>query len=115
MELTAWTYFLLLAIVKNPLFFIILIISVLFLALFNYPGDKKIDGPINVHGWLRIANEWVSGGLLGIIGAFLLFQELGALIQSLLVILVIIFDRERYAWMLGFVDQPPIYVSNLRL
>ena len=114
MELTAWTYFLVLAIVKNPLFFVILMFSVLFLAFFNYPGDKKIDGPINIPGWLRIANELVSGGLLGIIGAFLLFHELGALIQTLLVILVMIFDHQRYAWMLGLVDQPPVYVSNLR-
>ncbi|MFW9930297.1 MAG: hypothetical protein ACFFD1_12955 [Candidatus Thorarchaeota archaeon] len=114
MELTAWTYFLILAFTVDIIFILGFILSVILLGLFNFPGDKKQNGPINVPGWMRILNEWFSGGLLSIIGAFLLFQEVGAVMQFVLLLIVIIFDKDRYAWMLGLRETAPEYVTILR-
>ena len=114
MELTAWFWFLILAFTVNILYIGAFFLSVGLLATFNFPGDKRKDGPINIPGWLRILNEWFSGGILSIIGAWLLFGELGVLIQLILILCVIYFDRKRYYWMLGYKDSAPIYVTALR-
>jgi hypothetical protein len=114
MELTAWIYFIVLAIYNDVLYIVVFFMSVSCLAIFNFPGDKKIDGPVDVPGWLRIGNEWFSGGLVSIVGAFLLFQLLGVVVQSILILIVIILDRKRYFWMLGLESNPPVYVSMLR-
>ncbi|MHA1990982.1 MAG: hypothetical protein ACW98A_08460 [Candidatus Hodarchaeales archaeon] len=122
MEATAWTYFLFLAInsfgqsdlVNFVIFISILILSIALLATFNFPGDKKKEGLVNIPGWARILNEWFSGGLLSIIGAYLLFQEVGAVLQFVLILVVIVLDRKRYSWMLGFTDTAPDYVTVLR-
>ena len=114
MELTAWGYFLILAFTVDILYIFVFLLSILLLGLFNFPGDKKKEGPINIPCWTRILNEWFSGGLLGIIGAYLLFQEVGAILQFILILIVIILDRKRYAWFLGFSDAAPDYVTLLR-
>jgi hypothetical protein len=122
MELTAWSWFLFLAIialgqsnlVNFAIYFSTLILSIALLATLNFPGDKHKDGPVNIPGWARILNEWFSGGLLSIIGAYLLFQEIGAVLQFILILIVIVLDRKRYAWMLGFSDTAPEYVTMLK-
>jgi len=114
MELTAWLWFIVLSITVDPLYIVGFLLSAILLGVFNFPGDKTIDGPVNVAGWVRIINEWFSGGLLSIIGAWILFSEIGLIIQIVIFVCVIALDRERYYWMLGFKDSPPNYVSILR-
>ena len=121
MELGAWGYFIILGIsnlgqdiVSSLVYFSVFLLSLLFLAIFNFPGDKRQNGPVNIPGWLRILNEWFSGGLISIIGAYLLFQETGAFLQFVLILIVIVLDRKRYTWMLGFTDTAPEYVTILR-
>ena len=114
MELTAWLWLLVVGITSDPVFLILFIVSISVMATMNFPGDKKHDGPIAVPGWLRIFNELVFAGLLSIVGSYLLFGVNGFIIQSLLVILVIIFDFPRYFWMLGLKKVPPASVTYLR-
>ena len=114
MELTAWGYFIILTFTVDFLYIIVTLISIFLLASFNFSGDKKNDGPINIPGWTRILNEWFSGGLLSIFGAYLLWQEVGAILQIILILFVIILDRKRYYWMLGYSNTAPEYVTVLR-
>lgn len=111
MELTAWLWLLVIGIIIDPLYLILFIVSLSVMATMNYPGDKKHDGPISIPGWLRIFNELVFAGLLSIFGAYLLFGVNGLIVQSIIVLLVIIFDFPRYLWMLGYKENPPDYVT----
>lgn len=111
MELTTWVYFIILAFQSEVLYIFGFLASAFCLAVFNFPGDKKQDGPVNIPGYARILNEWISGCLLGMVGAYLLFQEIGLALQIILILLVIIFDRERYFWMLGMRESAPDYVK----
>ena len=114
MELTAWLYFIVLAIQDNVLYFVVFIVSAMCLAMLNFPGDKKVDGPVNLPGWARISNELICGGLFGIIGSILLFGDIGMYFQLLLVIITMIFDHQRYLWMLGMRKVAPEYVTMIR-
>lgn len=111
MELTCWIWLLIAGLTINIIYLGLFLLSVSLMATLNFPGDKKHDGPVSIPGWLRIFNELMFAGLLGIFGSFLLFEINGIIIQSVIVILVIIFDFSRYLWMLGFKNNPPKYVS----
>ena len=113
MELTAWGYFIILAFTVDILYILVTILSVFLLAVFNFPGDKKENGPVNIPGWTRILNEWFSGGFISIIGAYILWQEVGAVLQFVLILVVIVLDRKRYSWMLGYSDAPD-YVTVIQ-
>ncbi|MFW9929711.1 MAG: hypothetical protein ACFFD1_09990 [Candidatus Thorarchaeota archaeon] len=111
-ELTTWSWFLLAALMKDTVYILFFFLSVFLLAVFNFPGDKMKDGPINVQGWVRISIEAFSA-LLGVFGAWVLFGDIGLLLQLTLTIFVFIVDFERLRWMLGLRKNPPIWVKNL--
>ena len=114
MEITAWLW-LFIAVFSIDLFYIIfLCISICSLAFMNFPGDKAKDGPIPVPGFVRIFNELVFAGLFGIISAWILFGQIGLVLQSSLIVIVVIFDYKRYLWMLGYYEIPPIYVTYFK-
>lgn len=113
LELTTWAWFLLLAIQIDPLYILGLIISLLLLAVFNFPGDKNQKGPVEVPGIVRIGIE-IFSAFLGIAGAFILFAEVGAGLQIILTLIAFVLDFQRWAWMLGIRSDPPISVTNIR-
>ncbi len=102
-ELTTWVWLFLAG------FWYLTILSLVALAAFNFPGDKKVQGII-VPGWIRISIE-IFSGLLGIFGAWVLIGDLGTLFQSILVVVTFFLDRERWKWMLGWHSEAPSYVQ----
>ena len=47
-ELTTWSWFIIAAFTMNLIYIVGFILSVGLLAVFNTPGDKAKDGPVNV-------------------------------------------------------------------
>lgn len=114
MEMVTWVTLLILTFTNNILFITLFFVSILFMAIFTFPGDKAHDGLVLVPGWIRIPIELVLVAFLGMISCFLLFGLPGLLFQSLLVLLTIILEFKRYLWMLGFKSSPPEYVTYFK-
>lgn len=86
----------------------ILPLSLISLAIFNFPADKKPQGQgigFDVPGIVRILVEFGSAAL-GIFAAYKVSPDLGFYIQCILTILMIILDWHRYLWMLGKAEVP---------
>ena len=121
LELTTWIWLLLiglgLAVGSNRqilpawVFLLLLVISLVLLSQFNFPGDKKPHGKM-VRGEVRILVE-VSSSILGIIGVWILFGTFGSFFQLILTIYSFYLDRDRWKWFLGKNKEPPIYVLAL--
>ncbi len=101
-ELTTWIWLL---IYKWPLIFL----SIPLLSMLNYPGDKKPaeQGVIGlaVSGWIRISVE-VFSAILGIIAAFMVFNMIGLIFQTIITIFSFFLDKDRWLWMFGKKDIP---------
>lgn len=100
-EATTWIYLL----IYN---WYILPLSLISLAIFNFPGDKSPEGQsigFNVPGIVRILVEFGSAAL-GIFAAYQISPQLAFYIQLILTILMIILDWHRYMWMLGKAEVP---------
>ena len=94
----------------NPILFLLSLIS---LALLNFPGDKK---PLTekttgfaVPGLLRIVIE-VNSAIMGIIAAYIWFSTLGLVFQLSITMFSFYLDFDRWGWMLGKKPMPD-YVS----
>ena len=111
MEMTTWLWLFIATFTVNILFIILLFLSIIGLGLTGFPGDKAHDAKFLVPGWLRIIIELIFVALFGIIASNYLFGLIGFILQSLLVFMTIIFEFQRYLWMLGFRDSPPAYIT----
>ncbi len=118
-ELTIWIWLLLAAIFVYWGFALLLALSLLSLALLNYPGDKRsVDSKnigLSIPGWTRISVEIVSTGL-GINAGFFygehIYIGLVILIPQIVITLISFsLDFKRWLWMLGKLDDPPNYVT----
>lgn len=111
MEIFSWLWLLIASITVNILFILAFILSIIGMGVFTFPGDKAHDGPVSVPGWIRIYIEIVFVALFGITASYYLFGEIGLILQSILVLLSVAFEFQRYLWMLGFKDSPPEYTT----
>ena len=105
-ELTTWIWLLFFN-------FLLLILSLISLALLNYPGDKrpqadKVTG-FEIPGGLRIFVE-INSAIMGIIAAFEIFSILGLTFQIAITLFSFYLDYDRWGWMLGRKSMPN-YVS----
>jgi hypothetical protein len=112
LELTTWLWFIIAAITVHWIFIGGFILSAALLGAFNFPGDKTREGPISVAGYHRVTIE-IFSGFLGVIGAWVLFKELGLIFQLGLTVLAFILDLERWAWLLGIRPTPPESVTRI--
>jgi len=120
-ELTTWIWLLLIGlglviesesqIIPAWVFLLLLVLSVVLLSQLNFPGDKKPHGKM-VKGEVRILIE-VFSALLGIFGAWILFDILGVFLQTGLTLLSFYLDLDRWKWFLGKNEEPPEYVIAL--
>lgn len=110
MEMTTWLWLLMATFLVNILFIVLLILSIAGMGFTGFPGDKAHDARFLIPGWLRISIELILVALFGIVASYYLFGSIGLLLQSLLVLLTIIFEFQRYLWMLGFRNSPPAYI-----
>ncbi|MCE7736456.1 MAG: hypothetical protein GPJ54_16365 [Candidatus Heimdallarchaeota archaeon] len=105
-ELTTWLWLLLFN-------FILLVLSVISLALLNYPGDKRPQDTkgigVNVPGILRIFVE-INSAILGIIAAFEILSVIGLVFQVTITLFSFYLDYDRWLWMVGRKPMPN-YVS----
>ncbi|MFW9855511.1 MAG: hypothetical protein ACFFFG_10645 [Candidatus Thorarchaeota archaeon] len=114
LELTTWLWFIIAAIYVHWIFISGFILSAALLGAFNAPGDKSREGPIPVAGYHRVTIE-IFSGFLGVIGAGVLFKELGLILQLALTVVVFILDYERWAWLLGLRTKPPESVTKIHV
>ena len=112
LELTTWAWFLVLTFQVDLIYILGLLVSLLLLAVFNFPGDKKLKGPVNVPGIVRIGIE-IFSALLGIYAAFILFADVGAILQIVLTLIAFVLDYQRWEWMLGMRSGPPESVTKI--
>ena len=120
-ELSTWIWLLMISLglaidssrhtLPDWLFFLLLLLSLGMLSQLNFPGDKKPHGK-SVRGEVRIFVE-IFSSLLGIIGAWILFDNLGAFLQLLLTLFSFYLDLDRWKWFLGRNEVPPDYVIAL--
>ena len=109
-EITTWIWLLILCFTNTFYFLILFILSIACMSLFAFPNDKPKDGPILVPGWTRILIEIMVIFLFGLYALFLLFGLMGLAFQSFLVFFTVIFEFQRYLWMLGFKSSQPEYL-----
>jgi hypothetical protein len=112
-ELTTWSWFLIATFTVHLIYVGGFLLSIGLLGSFNAQGDKRKEGPVVVPGYLRIGIE-IFSGLLGIFAAWILFAEVGVLLQFSLTLFSFIIDYERWLWLLGVRPTPPESVSYLR-
>jgi hypothetical protein len=120
-ELTTWVWLLLISLglaidstrhtLPNWFFFLLLLLSLVLLSQLNFPGDKKPHGKM-VRGEIRIFVE-IFSAILGIFGAWILFNSLGVVLQLALTLLSFYLDLDRWKWFLGKNEVPPNYVIAL--
>ena len=102
-EITTWVWLLFAG------FWYLSLLSFFVLGIFNVKDDKNFEG-ILVPGYLRVFFEYFSA-FLGILSAYLYFHLLLlAVLQSILVLITFILDKERLKWFLGVNKYPPLYV-----
>jgi hypothetical protein len=120
-ELTTWIWLLMIGvglaidserqILPAWVFLLLLVISMFLLSQLNFPGDKKPHGKM-VKGEIRIIVE-VFSSLLGILGAWILFDNFGVLLQTVFTLTSFYLDLDRWKWFLGRNELPPSYVIAL--
>jgi hypothetical protein len=101
------------AITINWGYFLVFLLSAGLLGTFNYPGDKKKSGPVNVGGMTRIGIE-IFSAFLGILGAWILFSSIGFFVQVGLTLVTFTLDRARWSWFLGYRKTPPESVLRIQ-
>ena len=111
LELANWIIYFILAITKDFLWLIPLLLIIISHTVFNVKGDKKFNGPILVPGWIRAIIEIGFLGSMLVIGCFILFEPIASFIAVNLVIAVVVYDRNRYAWLMNYSKEPPLYVK----
>ena len=109
-EMTTWIWLLILCFTDSFYFLIPFLLSIACMALFAFPNDKPKDGPILVPGWTRILIEIIFIFIFGLYASFLLFGLMGLSFQSFLAFFTIIFEFQRYLWMLGLKPSQAKYL-----
>jgi hypothetical protein len=120
-ELTTWIWLLMISLglaidssrhaLPNWFFFLLLLLSLGMLSQLNFPSDKKPHGKM-VRGEIRIFVE-IFSSILGIFGAWILFDNLGGFLQLVLTLISFYLDLDRWKWFLGRNEVPPDYVIAL--
>ncbi len=120
-ELATWTWLLLAAIFVCWGFGLLLPLSLLSLAILNFPGDKRSTDSkglgFAVPGWTRISVEILSAGL-GLFAAYFYgqFLYMGIVIflpQLGITLIAFALDFKRWMWMLGKWEHAPDYVTTV--
>ena len=96
-ELTTWFWLLFFN-------FLLLILSILSLAVLNFPGDKRPSNMntlgFEIPGALRIFIE-INSAILGMLAAYSVFSTLGFVFQVTITLFSFYLDSDRWGWMLG--------------